>query len=168
MSEQARHLTALQRQATAALGDIRQAAGELAKILLPERVIDEELLLPVRRLVQGLAGVAQLAVNPMMQLVDIQRKFIESQRDLADQMAAWANLQHQLADRVAAWAELQRQMANALEASLAPVTGAAHLTTQLLQDAAGAPRTIKQTQAKAAAPRTRTAKKSPSRSRSAD
>ncbi|MGE5156446.1 MAG: hypothetical protein ACM3JP_03000 [Betaproteobacteria bacterium] len=164
MSVAAGPLTALQRQASAALGDIRQAVSELGAILRPGQIADDELLLPVRRLAHGLAGVAQLAVSPMVQLVDIQRKFIESQRDLADQMSAWADLQHQLADRVAAWADLQRQVANALEKSLGPVSGAANLTTQLLQEVVGSPPAgTSQRQAKATAPRARPAKKARSR-----
>lgn len=153
MKDAASPLTALQRQASAALGDIKQAVGELAAILLPGRSVDDELLLPVRRLVQGLASAAELAVGPMVELVEIQRRFVESQRNLADQMAAWAELQHQLADRMAAWAELQRQVANALESALAPVSGAAQLTTRLLQDAAGGRPVTKRPRAKAAAPR---------------
>lgn len=166
MSDETSRLATVQRQLSAALGDIKQAVGELAGIVWPDRTVDDELLLPVRRLVQGLAGVAQLAIGPMVQLVDIQRKFVESQRNLADQMATWAELQHQLADRMAAWADLQRQVANALETSLAPVSGAAHLTTQLLQDAAGARPDTKPRRAKTAAPRARPAKKSSAKSRS--
>jgi len=129
-------LAVLQRQAAAALADIRNAAGELAAVLRPDRVIDDELLLPVRRLVQGLAGVAELAVGPMVQVVEIQRKFVEGQRTLADQMTSWAELQHQLADRMLAWAEMQRQVASALEISLAPVSGAVDLTRRLLREVA--------------------------------
>lgn len=129
-------LAVLQRQAAAALADIRNAAGELAAVLRPDWVIDDELLLPVRRLVKGLAGVAELAVGPMVQVVEIQRKFVEGQRTLADQMTSWAELQHHLADRMLAWAEMQRQVASALEVSLAPVSGAVDLTRRLLREVA--------------------------------
>jgi hypothetical protein len=169
MSEEAGTLTSLQRQALAALGDVRQAVSELGAVLRPERMVEDELLLPARRLAQGLAGVAQLAVNPIVQLVEIQRRFVEGQRELADQMAAWAELQHQLADRVAAWAELQREVANALELSLGPVSGAAHLTSRLLEEATGVrPDAEPQRQAKTTSRRARPAKKPSSRPRSAD
>ena len=62
-----------------------------------------------------------------------------SQRELADQMAAWAELQHELADRMAAWAELQRQLANAIGLWLAPAGGAAHLSSRILHELAAEP-----------------------------
>jgi hypothetical protein len=152
MSEQANPLTIVQRRASAALGDIKEAADDLVGLLRPDRQRDEELLLPVRRLVRALAEVGQLAVAPVAQLVETQVKLIDSQRALADQMAAWAELQHQLADRIAAWAQLQRQAANSLEAAMAPVSGVTQMTTRLLKDAAGEPAPAGARRAKKARP----------------
>lgn len=166
MSDRTSAVAVVQKRASAALGEIRRAVGDLATTLSPGRVVDDDVLMPVRRLVQGVASVAELAVDPLVQLIDIQRKFVESQRALADQMAAWAELQHQLADRIAAWADVQRQIANAMDRSLAPVAGVAHMTTRLLEDVAGKPPATTERPARKAATKARPARKSTARSRS--
>ena len=124
-------LTAAQEHASAAISEIRQALIELGALAGGrEHVVGMDALRPAQRLVQGMAGMAEVAVVPLAQ-------FVERQRELADQMATWAELQHQLADSMAAWADMQRELANAVALWLAPVGGAAHLTTRVLHELAG-------------------------------
>jgi hypothetical protein len=121
-------LSAMQEHAAAAVEDVRKAYDELRGLLVAEQhSVADEVLQPARRLVQGIAGFAEIAVDPLAE-------FVQRQRELADQMAAWAELQHQLADSMAAWADLQRQLANAFAVWLAPAGGAAKLTTRLLHE----------------------------------
>jgi hypothetical protein len=115
------------------LDDVRRALVELASALTEqERAMGREVLRPAQTVVRGLAGMAEVAVDPLAQ-------FVERQRELADQMAAWAELQHQLADQMAAWADLQRQVAAAMSVWLAPAGGAARVTTRVLHELSGAP-----------------------------
>ena len=58
---------------------------------------------------------AAVALKPIRELVDGQRKF-------ADQMTRWAELQRDLADNMATWAAQQREYAEALDRLLAPFT----------------------------------------------
>jgi len=83
-----------------------------------------------RRLVKDIANVADVALDPF-------NDFVESERQLADQMETWAQLQHQLADQMAAWAKAQRHLAAAVELWLTPAAGAARVTTQTLHRLAG-------------------------------
>lgn len=85
---------------------------------------------PARRLAKDIAKVADVALDPF-------QDFVESERQLADQMAAWAQLQHQLADQMEAWAKAQRHLAAAFELWLTPAVGAARVTTRTLHRLAG-------------------------------
>ncbi len=123
-------VTAVQKQAAAALTEARQALGDLGTALRANQRVAGDVMQPAERLVQGLAGYAELAVDPLA-------RFIDSQRELADQMTTWAELQHQLADRIAAWADVQRQLATAMDLWLSPLSGAAQLTTRVLHDVGG-------------------------------
>lgn len=87
---------------------------------------------PAQRLVRRAAGLAEVAVDPLAE-------FVTRQKELADQMEAWAQLQHDLADQMIAWAELQRRLAAALDIWLAPAEGAAQLTTRALHAMSGEP-----------------------------
>ena len=83
-----------------------------------------------RELAKDIAKVADVTLDPFTD-------FVESERQLADQMAAWAELQHQLADQMAAWAKTQRHLAAAFELWLTPAAGAARVTTRTLHRLAG-------------------------------
>jgi hypothetical protein len=85
---------------------------------------------PARRLAKDIAKAADVALDPFTD-------FVAAQRQLADQMAAWAELQHQLADQMAAWAKAQRHLAAAFELWLTPAAGAARATTRTLHRIAG-------------------------------
>ena len=87
---------------------------------------------PARRLAKDIAKVADVALDPF-------QDFVEQERQLADQMAAWAELQRQLADQMAAWAKAQRHLAAAFELWLTPAAGAARMTTRTLHRIAGDP-----------------------------
>ncbi len=123
-------LAAVEEHASAAISEIRQVLVELAALAATrDHGVGKEVLRPAQRLVQGVAGMAEVAVDPLAQ-------FVARQRALADQMAAWAELQHQFADSMAAWADIQRDLANAVGLWLAPVGGAAQLTTRVLHELA--------------------------------
>ena len=129
MTERRGPAAVLQHDAAAAIKEVRKALGELRAALQDHQLVGD-VIRPAERLVQGIAGYAELAVTPLAQLVD-------RQRELADQMAEWAELQREFADRMAAWAERQRQLVNAMDMWLAPLSGATHLTTRVLHDLAG-------------------------------
>lgn len=92
----------------------------------------DEIGRPARQLIQRAAGLAEVAVDPLAE-------FVTRQKELADQMEAWAQLQHELADQMLAWAELQRRLAVAMGVWLAPAEGAAQLTTRALHAMSGEP-----------------------------
>ncbi len=139
-------LTAVQQHVIAALSEIRQALVELGGLATGRELpIGRDVLRPAQRLVQGVAGMAEVAVDPLAQ-------FVERQRELADQVAAWAELQHQLADSMATWADRQRDLANAVGLWLAPVGGATHMTTRMLHELAGEHATVKPDGAQVPAP----------------
>lgn len=116
-------LAGVRAQTSATLADLGRAVSEL------ESVLQSEVRRPAQSLVRDVAGMAEVAVTPLAQ-------FVERQRELADQMAAWAVLQHQLADQMATWADLQRQLAGAMSIWLAPAGGLARLTTRVLHQVA--------------------------------
>ncbi len=123
-------LTAIQAHTLAAIMEIRQALAELGALAgSREHVVGREVLRPAQRLVQGMASMAEVALDPLAQ-------FVERQRALADQMARWAELQHELADSMAAWADIQRDLANAVGLWLTPVGGATQMTTRMLHELA--------------------------------
>jgi len=64
-------------------------------------------------LTRSLTDYAETVAQPLHDLVD-------SQRDFVDQMARWAELQRELADNVASWAARQRQHVDHLDRLLAP------------------------------------------------
>lgn len=88
-------------------------------------VVLDDIRRPAQSLFRRALGVAEVAVDPLAE-------FVTRQKELADQMEAWARLQHDLADQMIAWAELQRRLAMAMEVWLAPAEGAAQLTTRAL------------------------------------
>lgn len=79
---------------------------------------------------QDIAKVADVTLDPF-------NDFVEGERQLADQMEAWAKMQHQLADQMQAWAKAQRHLAAAFEVWLGPAAGAARVTTETLHRIAG-------------------------------
>lgn len=120
----------VQEEMLARLADIVRTLTELNPLLRAGQLTGD-LPQPVRELLQGLTGYAGLAVQPLS-------AFVDSQRELADRMAAWARLQREFAEQMAAWAELYRQFADTMALWLTPLPETFHRAAQLLEHPHGA------------------------------
>jgi hypothetical protein len=125
-------LSRAQREMISRLTEVAHALADLNPMSLAGRHADDALL-PVRRVLQGLAGYGALAIEPLVGLVD-------AQRELADRMTEWAELQRQFADHMAEWADLQRGLADSLGLVLRPLAEGGHQVTKVLRDVSGQPK----------------------------
>jgi hypothetical protein len=125
-------LSRAQREMIRRLTEVSHALADLNPVSLAGQHADDALL-PIQRVVQGLAGYSALAIEPLVGLVDAQRQF-------ADRMTEWAELQRQFADHMAEWADLQRGLADSLGLVLRPLAEGGHQVTNALRDASGQPK----------------------------
>ncbi|HSK57396.1 MAG TPA: hypothetical protein VK908_19295 [Jiangellales bacterium] len=123
-------LGGLPREVADRLAEIVRALAELTPVRRAGATV-ETVTLPLQPLLRAVAGYAELAVDPMTRLV-------ESQRELAERMAAWAELQREFAENMAAWAELQREFADVLGAVLGPLADSSRRISSVLEQVSGA------------------------------
>jgi len=122
-------LSRAQREMISRLTDVARALADIKPVSMAGQHA-EQAILPIQRVVQGLAGYSALAIEPLVGLIDAQRQF-------ADRMSEWAQLQRQFADHMAEWADLQRGLADSLGLVLNPLAEGGHQVTDALRHVSG-------------------------------